>query len=375
MKNILTLLLVASLLCLQWPQTIPAQERINVGVFLPMTGNAAEYGQLEWDGIRVAHQMIAKVLSREIRLLLEDTKSDRSEAAKAVERLIQDHRVVGIIGGTTSAEALAGGAIAEKHAVPMISPSATNPLVTRDKKYVFRVCFDDSFQGQVAARQALIAMGAGSAAMIVDIAQEDYSVALANLFLESFNEMGGKVVVTSYIQTGDQDFKNQLSEVLAANPDIIYSPNSYSESALLAKQARDLGIKVPILMADGAQVSELIKIGGKAVEEVYLTSHFNSEAVTSELGRNFSESFAKKYNKETNAFGALGADAYFVLIDAIERAKSTEGPKVRSALANTDNFPGVTGTIKIDEDGSTVKSLVVNKVKNGKFTHVTTVNP
>jgi branched-chain amino acid transport system substrate-binding protein len=363
-----------ALICMQ-SFAATAKEPINIGVFLPMTGSVSAFGQMEWMGIKTAHQMMGKILGRKVKLILEDTKSEQAEAAHAVERLIKQHKVVGIIGGATSGSALAGGSIAEKNEVPLISPSATNPLVTRDKKYVFRACFDNSFQGQVAARQARIGMGASTAAVIVDIAQADYSVGLGNLFLEAFGEMGGKVLVTAYIQTGDRDFRSQLSEVQEANPDIIYMPNYYTENALLAKQTRDLGMKMPILMADGAQVPALIETGGKAVEGVYLTAHFNPKAVNTELGRKFSVAFEKKYNKDVDAFGALGADAYFILMEAIKRAKSTEGSKVRTALADTKNFKGVTGPIKISEDGNTVKRLVINRVKNGRFTYVTTVNP
>ena len=355
--------------------TAAAKEPIKIGVFLPMTGNVSAFGQLEWPGIQTAHKMMGKILGREVKLILEDTKSDQTEAAHAVERLIKQHQVVGIIGGAISASALAGGSIAEKNGIPLISPSATNLLVTQDKKYVFRACFDDSFQSQVAARQARIAMGASTAAVVVDIAQADYSVGLGNLFLQAFGEMGGKVLVTAYIQTGDRDFRSQLSEVREANPDIIYVPNYYTENALLAKQVRDLGMKMPILMADGAQVPALIQTGGKAVEGVYLTAHFNLEAVSTTLGRRFVANFKKQYKKDADAFGALGADAYFILIGAIKRAKSTEGSKVRTALTDTKNFKGVTGAIKINEDGNTIKRLVINRVKNGRFTHVTTVNP
>jgi branched-chain amino acid transport system substrate-binding protein len=355
--------------------TAAAKEPIKIGVFLPMTGNVSAFGQLEWLGIKTAHKMMGKILGREVKLILEDTKSDQTEAAHAVERLIKQHQVVGIIGGAISASALAGGSIAEKNGIPLISPSATNLLVTQDKKYVFRACFDDSFQSQVAARQARIAMGASTAAVVVDIAQADYSVGLGNLFLQAFGEMGGKVLVTAYIQTGDRDFRSQLSEVREVNPDIIYVPNYYTENALLAKQARDLGMKMPILMADGAQVPALIQTGGKAVEGVYLTAHFNLEAVSTTLGRRFAANFKKQYKKDADAFSALGADAYFILIGAIKRAKSTEGSKVRTALADTKNFKGVTGPIKINEDGNTIKRLVINRVKNGRFIHVTTVNP
>ena len=355
--------------------TAAAQEPINLGVLLPMTGSVAAFGQMEWLGIQTAHKMTDKVLGRKVKLVLEDSKSDQTEAADAVERLIREHKVSGIIGGTTSAEALAGGSIAEKYGIPMISPSATNLLVTRDKKYVFRACFDDSFQSQAAARQARIAMGAGTAAVIVDIAQADYSVGLGNLFLKAFREMGGKVLLTAYIQTGDRDFRSQLSEVQAANPEIIYAPNYYTEDALLAKQIRELGIKAPILMADGAQVPELIRDGGKAVEGVYLTSHFSLEAVNTNLGQRFVAKFKKKYERDADGFAALGADAYFILTGAIGRAKSTEGSKIRTALTEMKNYQGVTGAIKIEEDGKTIKRLVINRVQNGRFTYVTTVNP
>jgi len=365
------------LLVLGFFQNLPAAalEPINIGVFLPMTGSVAAFGQMEWLGIEIAHNMMDQVLGRKIKLVLEDSKSDQAEAAAAVERLIKEHKVVGIIGGATSADALAGGSIAEKYGIPMISPSATNLLVTRDKEYVFRACFDDSFQSQAAARQARIAMGAETAAVIVDIAQADYSVGLGNLFLKAFGEMGGKVLVTAYIQTGDRDFSRQLSEINAANPDIIYMPNYYTEDALLARQIRELGIKAPILMADGAHVPELIKAGGKSVEGVYLTSHFSLEAVSTNLGQRFVAKFKKKYKRDADGFGALGADAYFILIDAIKRANSSDGSKIAAALANTRTFFGVSGSIKIDEDHNTLKSLVMNKLENGEFTYVTTVNP
>jgi branched-chain amino acid transport system substrate-binding protein len=374
MKRAIQFALLLALGVLQNP-TAAAQEAVSIGVFLTMTGSVAAVGQMEWLGIQTAHDMTEKVLGRKVKLVLEDSKSDQTEAADAVEKLITEHKVVAIIGGTTSAEALAGGSIAEKYEIPMISPSATNLLVTRDKKYVFRACFDDSFQSQAAARQARIGMGAGTAAVIVDIAQPNYSVGLGNLFLKAFGDMGGKVLVTAYIQTGDRDFRSQLAEVNAVNPDIIYAPTYYTEDALLAKQIRQLGIKAPILMADGAQVPELLKDGGEAVEGVYLTSHFSLEAVSTNLGRRFVAKFNKKYERNTDGFAALGGDAYFILTGAINRAKSTEASKIRAALIETRNYKGVTGTIKIEEDGKTIKSLVVNRVKNGKFQYVTTVNP
>ena len=374
MAKVITIGLLVAMICIGgMPAT--AQEPINIGVLLPMTGNISSFGQMEWRGIKTAHKMMGKILGREVKLFLEDSMAEQAEVANAVERLITENKVVAIIGGATSATALAGGSIAEKYAIPFITPSATNPLVTQDKNYVFRACFDDYFQSQAAARQARIAMGAETAAIIVDIAQADYSVGLSNLFLKAFREMGGKVLVTAYIQTGDRDFRSQLSEVLAVNPEVIYMPNYYTEGGLVAKQLRALGIEVPILMADGSQTPELIKIGGAAVEGAFLTGHFNSEAINTKLGRRFVANFKKEHKKNVGAFHALGADAYFILAGAIKRAKSTEADKVRAAMAQTKNFKGVTGTINIGEDGNTIKSLVINRVEKGKFSYVTTVNP
>jgi branched-chain amino acid transport system substrate-binding protein len=371
------LLAVSMLLVLVCPQSLPAtpRESIDIGVFLSMTGNGAAYGQMEWNGIKTAHAMVSQVLGREIKLFLVDTKSDKTEAINAADHLIKERKVVGLIGGSSSVDAIAGGGLAEKHAVPLVSPSATSPLVTHNKKYVFRVSFDNYFQGLVAARQAIIGMNARTAAVIVDIAHENYSVELANLFLIAFGEMGGKVLLTSYIETGDQDFRSQLAEILSKNPEIIYIPNYFTENALLAKEARDLGIKVPILMSDRAQVPGLIQTGGEAVEGVYLTGHVNLEGVAGQLGQDYLDNYKQEYNREIDAFGALAADAYFVLVDAIKRAGSTEGPKVRAALVNTNNFQGISGPITIGEDGNTAKGVVINRVQDGRFTYVTTVKP
>jgi branched-chain amino acid transport system substrate-binding protein len=279
-----------------------------------------------------------------------------------------------VLGEAISGNSMAGNPISETAKIPTVSPTATNPLVNQGKKYAFRACFIDPFQGEVAARFARNELKAQSAAVIIDIAQ-DYCVGLGNYFVKNFVKDGGKVVSTTYIQTGDQDFSGQLSAVQAAKPDIIYAPNYYAEDALLAKQARDLGISAPILTGDGAQSDALIEIGGKAVENMYFTGHFHKQAATTERAKEYIKRFEEKYKKEADAFGALGADAYFMLLDGIQRAGSTDGAKVRDMLADTKNFQGASGTINMGENGNPIKSMVINKVEGGKFVYVTTVNP
>lgn len=351
-----------------------AQETIKIGAYLPMTGAVAAYGQMEWDGIQIANEIKPTVLGKKIELVLVDTKSDKIEAANAVSRLVEKEKVVGILGEAISGNSMAGNPISEAAKIVSVSPTATNPLVTQGKQYAFRACFIDPFQGEVAARFAVNELKAKTAAVIIDIAQ-DYCVGLANFFVKEFVKLGGKVVSTTYIQTGDQDFSAQLSSVQAAKPDIIYAPNYYTEDALMAKQARDLGINVPILTGDGAQADELIQIGGKAVEEMYFTGHFHKEAATTELAKEYIKRFEAKKGKEADAFGALAADAYFLLLEAIEKAGSTDGTKIREAMVAIKNFPAVSGFITMQENGNPIKSMVINKVKDGKFVYVTTVNP
>jgi branched-chain amino acid transport system substrate-binding protein len=351
-----------------------AADTIKIGAFLPMTGSVAAYGQDANTGIQVAIKMKPSVLGKRVEYILVDTKSDKIEAANAISRLIEKEKVVAIIGEMISGDTMAGGPIAEKARIPVVTPTATNPLVTQGKKYVFRVCFIDPVQGEIAAKYAFNTLKARKAALIVDRSQ-DYCVGLAKFFKDAFTKLGGQIVAETYCVTEDKDFSAQLSTMKPKNPDVLYAPNYYSPVALFARQARELGLKAPILSGDGAQADELIQIGGKAVEGVAFTGHFHAKAATTKLAKDFMARFQKKFKAEPNAFHALGADAYFVLLDAITRAKSTKGEAIRAALATTRNFEAISGKLSIGEDGNAVKPMVIMEVKNGKFEYLTTVNP
>ena len=339
-----------------------------------MTGGVAAYGEMVWGGIQIARDMEPEVLGRKVELVLVDTRSDRIEAANAVTLLVEKEKVVGILGEAISGNSMAGNPISEAAKIPSIAPVSSSLLVTQGKRYAFRACFIDPFQGHVAAKFARNEMKVEKAAVIIDIAS-DYSVGIAKYFVEEFIRLGGKIVSTTYIQIGDQDFSAQLSAVQSAGPDIIYAPNYYTEDALMAKQARDLGINVPILTGDGAQAQALINIGGAAVENVYFTGHFHKDAATTDRAKTFVRLFHEKYGKDADGFHALGGDSYFLLIDAIRRAGSTDGTQIRDALATTKDFQGVSGIITMGEDGNPVKSMVINKVKDGRFVYVGTINP
>ncbi len=351
-----------------------AADTIKIGGFLPMTGAVAAYGQDANNGIKIAMEMKPTVLGKKVEFVVADTKSDKIEAANAMSRLIEKDKVIAVIGEMISGDTMAGAPIAEKAKIPVVSPTATNPLVTQGKKYIFRVCFIDPVQGDVAAKYAFHTLRAKRAALIVDKSQ-DYCVGLAKFFKDAFTRLGGQIVAETYCVTEDKDFSAQLSTIKPTNPEVIYAPNYYSPVALFTKQARELGVKAPVLSGDGAQADELIQIGGKEVEGVAFTGHFNAKAASTQLAKDFIPRFQKKYSAEPSAFHALGADAYFVLLDAMTRAKSTQGEAIRAALATTKNFEAISGKLSIGEDGNAVKPMVINVVKGGKFEYLTTVNP
>jgi branched-chain amino acid transport system substrate-binding protein len=353
---------------------VPAAAEIKIGLYLPMTGPAAAMGQMVWEGVQVAHQLQPQVLGQPVKLVLVDTRSDRIEAANAVSRLIEKDKVAAIIGEVISSDTLAGVPIAERAEIPNISPTATSPLVTQNRRFAFRAAYVDDLQGNVAARFAWENLKAKRVAVLIDQAQ-DYCVGLANFFTQEFQRRGGQIVSTSYIQTGEQDFSAQISALKGSNPDLIYAPNYYSEVALLAKQLKDLGVKIPILSGDGAQVPELLSIGGEAINGMYFTALFHRQGATTELGRKFMQAYESTYKKPLDGFAALGGDGYFLLTDAITRAGGPDGAKVAQALAATKDFAGVTGVITMGPNHNPIKGVTVIKVENGEFVYQTTINP
>jgi branched-chain amino acid transport system substrate-binding protein len=351
-----------------------AAGEVRIGLYLPMTGSAAAMGQMVWEGVQVAHQLQPQMLGQPVKLMLVDTRSDKIDAANAVSRLVEKEKVAVIIGEVISSDTLAGVPIAERAKVANISPTATNPLVTQRRQFAFRACFVDDLQGRVAARFAWENLKVRRAAVLIDQAQ-DYCVGLANFFMEDFKRRGGEIVSVTYIQTGDQDFTAQISAIKGTNPDLIYAPNYYAEDALFAKQLQDLGVRTPVLTGDGAQVPELLSIGGPAVEGMYFTAHFHREGATTGLARTFLQAYEARWHKTLDAFAALGGDCYFLLAAAMARAGSLDGPGIAQALAQTRDFPGVTGAITMGPDHNPIKGVVILKVEKGQFAYQTTINP
>ncbi|HOO88773.1 MAG TPA: ABC transporter substrate-binding protein, partial [Synergistales bacterium] len=257
--------LLAALLVFVVAGTAMAADTIKIGVYLPLTGRTAFGGQLELEGIQMAHKEMSEVLGKKVELVVVDNKTDKVEAANAVKRLIEYDKVVAVIGTYGSSLAMAGGEVAEAAKVPMMGTSCTNPLVTQGKMYVFRACFIDPFQGAGAATYAINSLKMNKAALLIDVAN-DYCVGLANFFKQSYKKLGGEIVSELKYNSGDQDFTAQLTEIISQNPDLLFIPADFAEGAIIMKQARELGAEFQIMGGDAMDNPEIVNIGGEAVE-------------------------------------------------------------------------------------------------------------
>lgn len=358
-------------------QTAVDDNVIRIGVFEPLTGSSAAGGEMTLNGIKLANEIVSEALGKKVELFIVDNKSDKVEAANAVARLIDKDKVVAIIGSYSSSLSMAAGDTVKNAKVPTVGCSPTNPLVTLNNDYYFRVCFIDPFQGTVMAKYAVEQLGAKTAAIIKDV-QQDYSVGLSNYFIQAFKEITGNpdsIVEEISYNTGDTDFNAQLTAVKAKNPDVIFAPGNYGECAMLIKQARDLGITSKFLGGDTWEAPEFIEIGGEAVNGACYSAHFSAEKPFNETSEKFIKEFQAKYNKAPDTMAACGYDAYLVIIDAITRAGKADSASIRDAIAKTSGFSGCTGTITLDANGDAVKPAVINTVEGGKFKFLTIVEP
>ncbi|HEX8908260.1 MAG TPA: ABC transporter substrate-binding protein [Anaeromyxobacteraceae bacterium] len=354
---------------------------VKLGVFEPMTGANAAGGAMEVEGIKLANELYpsVKVGDKEykIDLVVVDNKSDKVEAANAAQRLVDQDKVNVVLGSWGSSLSMAAGPIVKDKKIPAIALSATNPLVTKGNDYYFRVCFIDPFQGTVMANYAAKDLKAKKAVIIREVSN-DYSVGLARFFADSFKKLTGDqaaILAELNYNTNDQDFTAQLTTVKSMKPDVIFAPGNYTESALIIKQARELGITAPFLGGDTWETPEFIDVGKQAVEGAVLSTFFATEVPITPTSKEFLDAYRKKYQKEPAAVTALGFDGYLVARAAIEKAGSLDGPKIREALLGTQSFPGAAGLITFDENRDATKSAVIKTVKGGKFAYLTTVQP
>jgi branched-chain amino acid transport system substrate-binding protein len=290
-----------------------------------------------------------------------------------VKKLISRDRVVAIVGEVASSRSLEAAPICQNAKIPMISPSSTAPEVTQKGDYVFRVCFIDPFQGTVMAKFTKDTLKLRKVALLTSVSSA-YSVGLAKYFKERFTADGGTVALEQRYSEGDKDFRAQLTAIKAAGVEGLFVPGYYTEAALICRQARDLGLTLPIFGGDGWESPELVEIGGKAVEGTHFVTHYSPENKDPVVA-SFNERFQKRWGNVSDTLTGLGYDSVMMLADAIKRAGTTESEKLRDAIAATKNFKGVTGTITLDAHRNPTKSAVILQVRDGKFQFVESINP
>ncbi len=350
---------------------------IKIGVFEPLTGANGAGGADEYDGIKLANKLFPEVLGKKVELVVVDNKSDKVEAANAATVLAQKEKVNAVLGSWGSSLSMAGGPIFAEAKIPAVAVSATNPAVTKGNDFYFRVCFLDPFQGTVGAAYAFNELKAKKVAVIREVSN-DYSVGLAKFFVDHFVKLSGdekSIVATADYNTGDQDFSAQLTNIKQFEPDVIFAPGNYTESALIIKQARDLGITAKFIGGDTWDINAFLEVGGAAVEGAIVSTFFANDVPINKTSEAFLKSFRDEYKKEPPAVAALGYDAYLVVLDAIKRANSADPQKIREALTQTKDFEGSAGAITINAERNADKAAVFKTVKDGKFVFLTTVKP
>jgi branched-chain amino acid transport system substrate-binding protein len=355
----------------------PDHTTIEIGYFGDLTGPTFNFGQSAINGVLMAASEINQaggINGRKIDIVIEDDKGSPEEAARLTAKLIDQDKVVAIIAGGTSGNSRAAAPKAQASHIPLISPSSTDPAVTQTGNYIFRACFVDTFQGEVMASFAVNTLKAHKAAILTDF-NSPYSKGLTDYFKLSFGRLGGTIVSEQTYTQGDADFKGQLSTIRSAEPDVIYIPGYYGDVALIAKQARMIGLTQPLLGGDGWDAPELWQIGGDALNGAYISTHYSADNPSPEI-QQFVELYKQRYsNLLPDAHAALAYDAARLLFAAIARTGTTDGDKLRDALSQTKDFNGVTGVISMDANRNAVKPAVVLKLEDLKSIYQETIQP
>jgi branched-chain amino acid transport system substrate-binding protein len=345
-------------------QTAAAASDIPIGVYAALSGSEAAFGQATVQGVRLAAEEINNsggVLGKKIRLIVEDDAGRAEEAASVVTKLITRDSVIGVIGENSSNQSLAGAPICQAAKVPMISPSSTNPNVTKKGDYIFRVCFTDPYQGKALATFVRNNLKLTTAAILKDN-KNDYSVGLAEFFGKSFVPLGGKIIAEQSYSGGDTEFRPQLTAIKAANPQVVFIPGFYTDVGQIAIQARDLGITGPMVGGDGWDSPTVITIGGKAVDGCYFSDHYFKGEPRPAVQR-FVGEIRKRYGRDPDANAALGYDALYIFANAARKAGSLDRKSIRDQIAATRNYQGVSGVITMGPDRDPIKPVAMIKIE------------
>lgn len=377
----LVLVLVLGLITSGCNNLIKNDKEIILGANYEMTGALAAVAKQTVNGINLAIKQTNEqggVLGKQIKLIIADNKSEPSESANAITKLIKNDNVKLVFGSVASSNVLATVQIAHDSKIPLITATATNPSVTMEqdqvRPYVFRTCFIDPFQGEVMANFAAKSLQAKNAVMYID-SSSDYSKGLAKIFAEKFIANGGMIIGEESFLQKDQDFKSTLTKIKAINPDVVFIPAYYEEVGKIIRQAREIGIKSQLIGTDGWDDPKLIEIAGlSAVEGTFFSNHYSPQDQDPKVVE-FVKAYKAEYNQEPSALAVLGYDCALVVIDAIKRAGSDDPEKIRQALEETKKLQITTGLLSIDNNHNPIKSAVVVEIKNGQQIFKEKINP
>jgi branched-chain amino acid transport system substrate-binding protein len=358
------------------PKAANSDSEIVIGEYGSLTGKDATFGVSTQNGVAMAVDALNKsggVLGKQVKVLVEDDQGLPEQALTVVTKLITRDHVVAVLGEVASGNTLAAAPFAQKSGIPMISPSSTNIAVTQVGDYITRVCYIDPFQGLVMAKFATNTLKLKNVAILRDL-KSPYSVGLADAFIENFKKMGGSIATDQSYSGGDPDFGAQLTSIKSKNPDGVFVPGYYTEVGLIALQSRKLGLNVPLLGGDGWDSPSLMGIGRDALNGSYFSNHYAADDPNPVIQKFVSE-YKARFDQTPDGLAALGFDAANVLFEAIRRSNTTDGPKLRDAIAATKDYPGVTGKITINKERNTDKPAVVIEIKDGKFRYRELINP
>lgn len=370
LKTLLLILILTSLLACEKKNDQPTttENKIKIGVYYPLTGEIATFGQFGKKGVEMAVDEINKsggLLGRQVEAIYEDTRGLQQDSSIAVQKLIDKDKVIGVLGESASTNSIAGGQVCQEKKIPMITPSSTNPQVTQIGDYIFRICFLDDFQGEVMARFAFNSLKAKRVAILYDNGS-DYSLGLEQFFSETLKKLGGEIIAKEAYQKQDVDFSSQLTKIKGLNPDAIYVPGYYTQVGQIAQQSRKLGLTIPLLGADGWDSPSLLEIGKEALNGCYFSNHYNVED-PDPIVKNFVQTFVDRYKTTPDTTAGLAYDATQIMFAAIKKANSTDAKAIRDAIAETKNFSGITGKITISATRDAIKPAVIVGIENGKY--------
>ncbi len=370
------LTVVVMLTFLIGPSYAAEPETIKLGVLCPLTGVISAYGQEQKNAVEMAVDEInaaGGILGKQVTIQLEDDEKKPELAASMTQKLINDGVDV-IIGGMSSSETMAGGPIANDKEVIMISPWSTNPLAA-EGDWVFRACFSDTFQGAKQAEFMVKGLGCKKPAQLLDVG-DDGSKGQGEVIAATLEKLGVPLITVESYQTGDRDFKAQLTKIKAMGPDCLNTPNYYGEVALIRVQMKELGMDIPHVGGDGVDSQDFFKIAGPAAKGMMITTHYSPEDP-----RPVVQEFRKKYEEKFGAIpsstAALSYDAVYLYKLAVETAGKWDKYAIRDALAGLKNVTTLVTApnFSMDETGTGIKSVTIMRAGDNAWEFMTYVEP